>query len=245
MKLLQLNTWSCKLSPEIVKLLDNEDPDFITFQEAVGMKFSGKVLETSDDILEKHPFTSGYYAPLVRFDFMHRKAGWGNLIASQLPITHENSIWTHGQYTDDFDYIELGGFNTSRNIAHITVESNGQPLHILTLHGYHVKEHKNGNEETLSGCRQLVEYATSLEGAVIIAGDFNLVPESESIQVVTNSFRNLSLEYGLTTTRNYLTTKSDVCDYIFVNDKVTVNDFSMSDAIVSDHNALVLDFDLF
>ena len=38
--------------------------------------------------------------------------------------------------------------------------------------------------------------------------------------------------------------KTEVCDYIFVNEKIAVNSISMSNIIASDHNALILDFDI-
>lgn len=245
MKLLQLNTWSCKLAPEIVKLLDEESPDIVTFQEAVSTTHDGKILDTIDSVFDEHPFSSRYYAPLVEFAFMHHQASRGNLIASNLPFTAQSQLWTHGSLATDFDYEDSGGYNVARNIVHITHKlDNGTPLHFLTLHGYHLKEHKLGNEETLRACQMLVDYVHSLEGGIIVTGDFNLAPESESIQLVNRSLHNLSVEYGLTTTRNHLTTKREVCDYIFVNDHINVSAFLMSDMIVSDHNALTLEFTL-
>jgi endonuclease/exonuclease/phosphatase family metal-dependent hydrolase len=243
MKLLQLNTWSCKLAPEIVRLLDKENPDIATFQEAVSTIHDGKILDTIDSVFDEHPFTSRYYAPLVEFAFMHHQASRGNLVASNLPFTAQSQLWTHGSLATDFDYEDSGGYNIARNIVHVTHRLDDHKLlHVLTLHGYHLKENKLGNEETMRACKMLIEYISTLEGGVIVTGDFNLSPESESIQLINQSLRNLSVEYGLTTTRNHLTTKREVCDYIFVNDQISISAFSMSDMIVSDHNALILDF---
>lgn len=244
MKLLQLNAWSCKLSPEITRLFQEEVPDFACMQEVVSSDFGGKILDTVEEILDAHPFADYYYTPLVEFAFMHRRASRGNMIASQQPIAKRRELWTHGSYTADFDYLDSGGYNVARNIAHATVTTDSGSLHLLTLHGYHVAEHKNGNEETMHACRMLRDYAASLDGAVIITGDFNLAPASESIQLLSEDFRNLSTEYKLMTTRNSLTTKTEVCDYIFVNDAVQVQDFYIPDAVVSDHTALILEFSL-
>lgn len=241
MKLIQLNTWSCKLSTEIVRLFEQEQPDITCLQEVVQAEFGGKILETIDEITNEYPFVDYYYTPLVEFAFMHHRASRGNMITSKLPITNKAELWTHGQYTEDFDYVDSGGYNIARNIAHATVASPEGPIHVLTLHGYHLP-HKNGNEETLRACRELLEYAQQLIGPVIITGDFNLAPQSESIKLLENAFRNLSTEYKLLTTRNHLTNKTEVCDYIFVNNEVRVDNFYMSDIIASDHNALVLEF---
>jgi endonuclease/exonuclease/phosphatase family metal-dependent hydrolase len=242
-RLLQLNTWSCKLAPEIVRLLDTTNPDVVTLQEVVSTVHDGKILDTIDSVFSEHPFSSRYYTPLVEFAFMHHQASRGNLIASNLPFVAQSQFWTHGTCATDFDYQDSGGYNIARNIAHVTHRlDDDTPLHILTLHGYHLKEHKLGNEETMRACKMLIEYISTLEGGIIVTGDFNLSPESESIHFINQSLRNLSVEYGLTTTRNHLTTKKEVCDYIFVNDQINVSAFSMSDMIVSDHNALSLDF---
>lgn len=242
MKLIQLNTWSCKLSTEIVRLFEHEKPDVVTLQEVVSAEFDGKILDTIDQIVDAYPFTGNYYTPLVEFSFMHRRAMRGNMIASKLPIVKSCEHWTHGSYTEDFDYVDSGGYNVARNIAHAQINTPEGILNVLTLHGYHIKEHKNGNEETVRACKELVEFASSLDGPIIITGDFNLSPTSESIRLVNDSFRNLTTEYGFPTTRNHLTTKTEVCDYIFVNDKITVNNAYMSDIVASDHNALILDF---
>lgn len=243
MKLVQLNTWSCKLSTEIVRLFQQEQPDIVCLQEVVRAEFGGKILETIDEVTDTYPFADYYYTPLVEFGFMHHRASRGNMIASNQAIINRNELWTHGQYTEDFDYVDSGGYNVARNIAHATIEDNGQVIHVLTLHGYHIAKDKNGNEETLRACKELLEYTHQLEGPIIIAGDFNLSPQSESIKLVETEFRNLSSEFNLTTTRNHFTPKNEVCDYIFVNDKVKVNNFYMSDILASDHNALVLEFD--
>lgn len=244
MKLIQLNTRSCKLSTEIVHLFNTERPDFTCLQEVVSAEFDGKILDTINQITDKYPLKDYYYTPLVEFSFMHHRAKRGNMIMSQFPIAESTEVWTHGQYVEDFDYLDSGGYNAARNIAHAKIETPQGRINLMTLHGYHIKEHKNGSKETLHACQKLIELATSFDEPVIITGDFNLAPESESIQLMDQYFRNLSAEYALPTTRNYLTSKSEVCDYIFVDNKVVVNDFYMSNIVASDHNALVLDFDI-
>lgn len=244
MKLVQLNTWSCKLPSEIVRFFDEENPDIACLQEVVTSTDGGKIVDTIGGILNKHDFEHVYNTPLVEFNFMHHTATRGNMITSKRAFLEKNEIWTLGEFTRDFDYVDSGGYNVARNIAHTAMETEKGIVHILTLHGYHVKEHKNGNDETMRACRELVEYASSLKGPIIITGDFNLSPTSESIQFVNSFFRNLAIEAGLETTRNHLTEKTEVCDYIFVNDKIKVNEFYVSDIIASDHAGLVLDFDI-
>jgi endonuclease/exonuclease/phosphatase (EEP) superfamily protein YafD len=113
----------------------------------------------------------------------------------------------------------------------------------LTHHGYHIPDHKNGDEETLRQMKQLGEYIDSLDGPIILTGDFNLAPHSESLEQINARLINLCTQHRLKTTRTHLTHKTEVCDYIFVNNKVSVKSFQASDEIVSDHKALILEFD--
>ncbi len=244
MKLIQLNTWSCKLPTEIIRFFEQENPDIVCLQEVVTSSDGGKIFDTIGGILERYPLEYQYNTPLVEFNFMHHTATRGNMIASKLAFLEANQVWTRGEYAKDFDYVDSGGYNVARNIAHVEIDSPQGIVHVLTLHGYHIKEHKNGNDETVRACKELVEYAARLDGPIIITGDFNLSPISESISIVNRAFRNLSVEQNFTTTRNYLTDKTEVCDYIFVNDKVKVNSFYMSDIVASDHSGLVLEFSI-
>jgi len=90
--------------------------------------------------------------------------------------------------------------------------------------------------------KELVQYIKKLEGAVILTGDFNLAPHSKSLEQLNKMLSNLSVKANLDTTRNQLTYKKEVCDYIFVNDQVKVKSFEASDELVSDHKALILEF---
>lgn len=131
-----------------------------------------------------------------------------------------------------------------RAFQYALVEIDDRKLPIINHHGHRIDSHKLGNEETFRQIVQIMDYIKNLEGAVILCGDFNLSPESESIKHVNGSLRNLSVDYRLKTTRSKLTYKSEVCDYIFVNDRVRFKEFFMDETVISDHNAFALDFDI-
>ena len=81
-----------------------------------------------------------------------------------------------------------------------------------------------------------------------MVGDFNLLVESESIKMFDSKMVNLIYKYKISSTRPNFDDGLDkgnvVCDYIFVNDKVKVNDFKVLITDVSDHLPLILDFDI-
>lgn len=241
MKLLQLNTWSCNLAPEIVKLLQREQPDIVCLQEVISTEQTGKVLQSMEEILAEVPYEHVYYSPLAQFRFMHGTACRGNAIFARYPLQDAGTFWTHGEFQSDFDYSM--GWNSARGVAYATVQLPQARVQIVTTHGYHIKSHKHGDEHTLAACRQIAEYINTLDNPVVLAGDFNLVPDSDSIRVFDGQLRNLTREYGLTTTRNHLTAKTEACDYILTRD-LDAHAFAALSDVVSDHAALMLEFDV-
>lgn len=239
MKILQLNVWSCNLTPAIVELINREQPDVICFQEVISAERTGKILQSLEEMLEDISYKHVYYSPLAKFRFMHGTARRGNAILSKYPLEDTETFWTHGEFCEDFDYTV--GWNAARGVACATVVAPGGKIRVMTTHGYHVRDHKNGNEETLKACRQIADYVAAIDLPLVLTGDFNLTPQSESMQVFDGQLRNLTREYGFTTTRNHLTSKTEACDYILTRG-IDVEDFSALDDVVSDHQALVVNF---
>ena len=243
MKLLQLNAWSIRLAVRVEDMVQAEAPDIIALQEVFESPTDLGVFPTLAEFTNHIHFHHQYFSPVYAMQFMGRKAEFGNAIASNLTLEDTYTEFTNLEYIENMSF-EDNDYNV-RNFQHVVVrDGNNTPVHIINHHGYHVPEHKLGNEFTEKACQQIVDYAAGLEGAVIITGDFNLSPTSESLEILNSKFRNLTKEWNLTTTRTDLTHKSEACDYIFVNDKVTVRDFYASSVVASDHQGLVLDFEL-
>ena len=243
LKLLQLNAWGGRLQPQIGDLLETEKPDIVCLQEAIsfGGEESGLFI-TIENIQKSYDLPFIAFGPAFSFSYMKATARFGNCILSRYPITKAEVIFTHLEHKDDFMWGEDSA--NMRNFIHAVVDVDGQSCNILTHHGYHVPDHKNGNEETVKQTRIIADYISELTGPVILTGDFNLVPRSESIEQLNAILHNLALEHKLATTRTHLTYKTEVCDYIFVNDEVKVKGFQALEKIVSDHQALTLNFSL-
>lgn len=243
MKVLTLNVWQGRLERVLLKHLETLDVDFACMQEAVEYEGTPAGLASSyDKIGESLKLGEQFFSPLSSLQFGTKQISFGNVTYSRIPFVTTDTIFTKGHYTEKFDF-DRDDYNI-RAFQHASVDLDGKKLHFINHHGHHINEHKLGDDETLRQTRQIVEYIQQLDGAVILCADFNLSPESESIHLFDGVLRNLSVDAGLQTTRSKLTYKAEVCDYILVNDHVEVNDFSMDDTIISDHNALILDFDL-
>lgn len=242
MKLLQLNTWHLKLAKKIIDVINEEHPSIICFQEVPDSAGQPGLVDTLTELRQAVHYPYTYYSPVHNFRVMHANVAWGNAIMTTLPINNSATVFTSGEHVDDFSF-ETHSYNI-RNFQHVILNVDDKELHVLNHHGYHISEHKNGTDETLKACKQIAEYISLLDGPVILTGDFNLAPDSESIKQFDGLLHNLSREYKLETTRTDLTKKQEVCDYIFVNDYIRVNSFFASDVVASDHKALLLDFDI-
>jgi endonuclease/exonuclease/phosphatase family metal-dependent hydrolase len=241
MKLMQLNAWGGRLEPQIGDLLKDEKPDIVCLQEA--SSFAGQdtgLFITIEAIQSQFNLPCIAFAPAFSFNFMNGTAKFGNAILSRYPITKTEVVFTHLEHKNNFVWSEDS--SNMRNFVHTVIDVEGDACNVLTHHGFWVPDHKNGTPETLEQMRQLAGYIEQLEGPVILTGDFNLAPHSESLEQINGLLENLSIANNLPTTRTELTYKTETCDYIFVSDSITVENFTALDKIASDHKALTLEF---
>jgi endonuclease/exonuclease/phosphatase family metal-dependent hydrolase len=242
-KLVQSNIWCGKLKYQLIDFMAAEQPDIVCMQEVNDLPGPpGPLFASLKELQAAGKFTASHMAPTCSYKYMNRKLHHGNAILSKLPIISSDILFTHGAYKDDYDRVTDD--NNARNLEHVVLEAASGRLHVLNYHGYHDKASKDGSPLTLEHARKIVDYIKPLEGPVILTGDFNLVPQTESIAVIDDLLTNLSTKYRLENTYTHLSIHKAVCDYIFVNDLVKVKNFYAADVLISDHKALILEFDL-
>lgn len=243
MKLIQLNIWGGKLKFQILDFLTAEQPDIVCMQEVNDLPGpAGALFATLDEIKQAGNFEDLAMSPVCSYAYMNRQSLYGNATLSRLPIIDFRTVFTNGQYKDGFD--ATTDDDNSRNFQHAIIKAGTANIHVLNYHGYFVAGSKDGNQETMRQVQLLADYLKSLTGPVILAGDFNLAPTSPSITILDNLLTNLSSQHKLTNTYTQLSIHKVVCDYIFVNDAVKVSKFSASEQLVSDHKALILEFEV-
>lgn len=243
MKLMTLNVWQGRLERVLLKHLEQQDIDFACMQEAVD--YPGKtngLISSYQKIGTSMRLNHQFFSALNAMKLGSRNLTFGNVIYSSRPFEQTETIFTRGSYKEGFDF-DIDDYNI-RALQHAMVTVGDKKLHILNHHGHHIDTHKLGDDETMRQITLIINYIKKLDGAVILCGDFNLSPESESMKQFDPILRNLPVEYKLETTRSLLTYKKEVCDYIFVNQDVDVKSFSMDQTIISDHNALTLEFEV-
>ena len=92
------------------------------------------------------------------------------------------------------------------------------------------------------------EFALNEKSSVIICGDFNVLPNTQSIIMFEDSFVNLIKKYDISTTRSKISpwygTAGEIkfSDYAFVSPNMEITDFKVPDVEISDHLPLIMEF---
>jgi len=128
-------------------------------------------------------------------------------------------------------------------------------LSICNAHGLPFPGSKRDTPDRLEQSRELIEFLNKFPGEKIIAGDFNLLPDTKSIHMIEEAgYRNLITDFGITTTRGTLNRKlhpeyehgpegfQEFADYTFVTPGVRVRSFEVPDLPISDHLPMILEF---
>lgn len=127
---------------------------------------------------------------------------------------------------------------------------NEDSITIGNVHGLPEPGHKLDTKERIEQATALIEFFEKTKGLKTIGGDFNLLPDTESIKMFErHGYTNLIKKYKIKTTRNDLTwklypdNKQLYSDYVFVSPEIKVKSFEVLDIKISDHLPMVLEIE--
>lgn len=259
MKLLNINVGiAIDNSSEIVELIKKDNYDILTFQEVTRKIESTTydIYDSSNVIKNNLSYKYSFFGPLWIASY-HQKnnvitkdfgglAEQGNEVVSNYPIIKARNIFYYNDYSSYVDTSNFRKDDHGRAFEEIILEANDRQLQVINIHGIWTED-KLGNERTINQINKILS-VVRYDIPSIVAGDFNLLPNSKSIDIISEKMINLIAQYNIKTTRPIFYDGLDkgnlVCDYIFVNDKVKVNDFKVFNCEISDHFPLVLDFEI-
>jgi hypothetical protein len=147
-------------------------------------------------------------------------------------------------YTADGREIEL-----LRSFQHTTISQDGRRLCVLNVHGTVHPGSKLDTAKRLAQSHTILGLLRDVKDDIVICGDLNLMPDTESVRLLEADHRNLIREYGITNTRSRLnpyfgtSQAQGFADYAFVSPGLIVRDFQVPYLEVSDHLPLILDLD--
>lgn len=263
MNITYLNTWVGKQSSEYTNFLKEKlkTEDIFCFQEIASFpeeKFSNHGL-----MLHQWELTRAILEDFVGFHAV-RQRDWYDFYAYEgveKPVDYGSVIFVRKnipilEYREKFI---LGHQNSAKEeklestlpvvIQAIKIQHANKDLWVINFHGYYAGKGigKGDTEERITQSEELSSFIKSLSGEVILGGDFNLNPDTKSIQIIESTgLENLISKYEVQTTRTSLYPKEKFekwqhADYVFVSKDIEVLDFKVdTNSRVSDHTPMFL-----
>lgn len=133
---------------------------------------------------------------------------------------------------------------------YVTIDYQGRTMTVGNVHGLSSPGNKLDTEARLCQSRDWMNFFETLPGMKIIGGDFNLMPETESLEMWRrNGYQDLIQEFGISSTRNhhvwdrYPDSVQHFSDYVLIKGDCVAKKFFVPTDIISDHQAMVLEID--
>ena len=234
MRIVSLNAWGGRIR-DVYPYLSELDADVFMLQEVISgpecEPYDGRMLEHLREALPDHelffiPFATGL---LMGKPFPAMKRG--------LAILSRKSMEMRIVYAEDMfpekNYGETGVMmiGVSRGIA------------FANVHGIWEKNSKADNPDRIYQSQRLLEVMEKF-GRAVVAGDFNLLPDTKSISMLSEKWRNLISEYGIVSTRTSFSPLEVMgirhADYMFLKG-IEEKGFEVPDVEVSDHRPMILE----
>jgi len=243
MKLITLNTWGGVVHKPLLEFLaTNKDLDIFCFQEIFHDTPEEKVKEMTSkvardlfaDIEAVLPDHKGYFRPSLENYY-----GIAVFVRKDISVKKEGDIPVYSSGDEKRGY-------HSRNLQYIEIAEGDESLTIAHVHGLWNGNGKTDTESRLEQSKKIKAFMDSVSGPKILCGDFNLLPDTESLKMLEPGLRNLIKDYGITCTRTSFYTRSTdkYADYMLVSPDIKVIDFKVLPDEVSDHSALLLEFEV-
>jgi endonuclease/exonuclease/phosphatase family metal-dependent hydrolase len=263
-KITCLNCWGGKLHEELLTYIKTNAPDILCLQEVIHSPESEKEWLTyrdGDHILPQRanlfrdvskalPDHVAVFCPAAQGvlwdDDRSIPSQWGlaTFVHRSFPIIGQVQGFVHKEYSP----AGYGDHPRSRNAHGVRVYDYiaNRAVSVTHMHGLRDLNGKMDTPERADQARKLLGLSHQVsqpEDVVIICGDFNVEPDSETLESLTDAgLTDLVTGRGFESTRNSHYKKSGrFADYMLINREEAVRDFDViHDPEVSDHCPLVL-----
>jgi len=248
-------------SQKVGEFLLSQNADIVLLQEVI-RHFEDKVFEMYqskaqiEKIIGKNlPYS--FFGPQWITDAMKHNGAMhrdfnglveqGNEILSKFPIVTATNEHYYKHYSLELEWSHFFTDDHPRSILVVELNILGKKLQIINVHGLYSRD-KQDSARTVAQSKYILNAAQRKKIPTIIAGDFNLFPDTKSIKMISKKYRNLITENNISSTRPDFNDGTDkgnnVVDYVFVDKNIKVNNFEVLNTNISDHLPLVLDFEI-
>lgn len=227
MKIVFLNVWGEYMQESLVDYLAEQarDTDIFCFQEATEpmKRACASVLSGYREISDYK-----YISELENYS-------QATFVRKDIPILSSGTLMAE---------------DMERGLAtYVKIRVDGREMYVCNAHGNSRPVEKRDNPGRLAFSRGLIEFFQHKDVPVVIGGDFNLLPETDSVKMFERAgYRDLIRGFDIDTTRNRLVwdrfpVKMYYSDYVFLNEHVQLKDFIVPKNEVSDHLPMLLEID--
>lgn len=253
MKLITVNSWGGKLFDPFIKFIKeySQQVDIFCFQEMYRSptdKLISREMHSNiyGEIKKSLPSHQGYFAThLTERDLGGKvsfplEGGLAIFINSEIKVNECKDIFIYRQGTallnDDITTIP-------RNLQYISFSKENKDYLIGHFHGIWFPKSKEDTEDRIQQARKIKEFLSKRKEEKILCGDFNLLPNTKSMQILEEGMKNLIKEYNILTTRNrYYEREEKHADYVLISSGIGIKQFGIIDIEISDHLPLLFEF---
>lgn len=264
MEIMCLNGWGGKLHDQMLPFLQFTAPDVLCLQEVVHSPVSDKdwlTYRDGDHILPQRanffrdvstalPDHIAIFCPAAQGVLWEEdrsiSSQWGlaTFVHKAVPIIGQVQGFVHKSYSP----VGYGDHPRSRSAHGVRVYDYGseRPISITHMHGLRDLNGKMDTAERAAQARRLLDLSRQVSepgDLTVICGDFNVEPDSETLQILTNAgLSELVTGGGFSTTRtSHYKKLGRYADYMLISDANAVRGFDVVyDPEISDHCPLVL-----
>ncbi|MBN1778900.1 MAG: hypothetical protein JW816_01645 [Candidatus Buchananbacteria bacterium] len=258
MKIISLNAWGGKIFEPLMEFISFKagGTDVFCFQEMLfGQEkdftpIVGGRINLFDEIQARLPEFVGYkYLAKASSYFGGEKLPDGCEIGQAIFVRNSIKVVDFGglrAYAEGGKIDQDPALTVCGNLQYVKLKIASQFLTVANLHGlWQQGSQKMDTPERLTQSKIVKEFIKKQIGSKILVGDFNLRPETKSIEMLDEILKDLIKEYNITSTRSKFYQKEiKYADFAFVSLDVNVQDFQVLSDPVSDHLPLYLEFDL-
>ncbi len=260
MKLISLNTWGGKEFKPLMDFIQSQSPDTDIFclQEIYNTKsniggYHNIRANLLNELMKILPDFQFFYSEEFKgYDSCPDPADFNLTVGKAIFIKKHINISAQGElciYGDKNEKVLKEDFsNIPITLQYIDFLLNGKLFTVCNFHGTSFPGSKLDTPLRLKQSAKILAFLKNKPGAKILTGDFNLLPQTESIRILEANYRNLIKEFNIERTRSDLSPYAErldfqkFADYTFVSKDIDTTDFKVPDLKISDHLPMILEF---
>lgn len=262
MKLISLNTWGGKIYKPLINFIKqhSRDTDIFCFQEVFSTtsavnEYKGIRANLLDELIKILPdFQYFYSIKLSGFDQwvnpveFNLTMGKAIFLKNKFKISFKKSLLLYGDRSAKHIKKDFSDLPVTLEYVTFITDKTDKTYTILNFHGTAFPSSKLDSKLRLEHSQKIISLLKRTPCTKILVGDFNLLPQTQSIKIIEEDMKNLIKEFNIEKTRSSLSPfagKSNFqrfADYTFVSKNVKVEKFEVPDVEISDHLPMILEF---